>query len=50
MREKSAATICSVVERFVADMEVPRAFRTDNGTDYSNSMFVDFCNSLGILR
>ena len=40
----------SVVERFVADMGVPRAFRIDNGTEYSNSMFVDFCNGLGIRR
>ena len=50
VREKSAATILSVVKRFVADMGVPRAFRTDNGTEYSNSMFVDFCNGLGIRR
>ena len=49
-REKSAAAILSVVKRFVADMGVPRAFRTDNGTEYSNSMFVDFCNGLGIRR
>ena len=48
VREKSAAAILSVVKRFVADMGVPRAFRTDNGTQYSNSMFVDFCNGLGI--
>ena len=37
VREKSAAAI-------------PRAFRTDNGTEYSNSMFADFCNGLGICR
>ena len=48
--EKSAAAIPSVVKRFVADMGVPRAFRTDNGTEYSNSMFVDFCSGLGIRR
>ena len=42
VREKSAAAIISVVKRFVADMRVPRAFRNDNGTEYSNSMFVDF--------
>ena len=47
---KSAAPISSVVKHFVADMEVPRAFRTNNGTEYSNSMFVDFCNGLGIRR
>ena len=48
--EKSAAAILSVVKRFVADMEVPRAFRTDNGTEYSNNMFVDFCSGLRIRR
>ena len=31
-------------------MRVPRTFRTDNGTEYSNSMFVDFCNDLRIRR
>ena len=50
VREKSAAAILSVVKRFVADMGVPRAFRTENGTEYSNSMFMDFCNGLGIRR
>ena len=40
----------SVVERFVAVMGVPRAFRTDNGTEYSNSIIVDLCNGLGIRR
>ena len=50
VREKSAAAILSVVKRFVEDMGVPRAFRTDIGTEYSNSMFVDFCNGLGIRR
>ena len=29
-------------------MEVLRAFRNDNGTECSNSMFVDFCNDIGI--
>ena len=38
------------VKRFVADMGVPRAFRTDNGTQYSNTVFVDFRNGLGICR
>ena len=50
VREKSAAAILSVVKRFVADMGVPCAFRTDNGTEYSNSMFVDFCDGRGIRR
>ena len=47
---KSAAAIFSVVKRFVADMGVQRAFCTDNGTEHSNSMFVNFCNGLGIRR
>ena len=50
VREKSAAAILSLVKRFVADMGVPRAIRTDNGTEYSNSMFEDFFNGLGIRR
>ena len=47
-RVKSASAILGVVQRFVADMGVPREFRTDNGTEYTNSMFVDYCNSLRI--
>ena len=31
-------------------MGVPRAFRTDNGTEYTNSAFVEYCNSLQIHR
>ena len=46
VREKSAAANLSFVKRFVADMGVPRAFRTNNGTEYSNSMLVDFSNGL----
>ena len=38
------------MKRFVADIGVPHAFRTDNDTEYLNSMFVDFCNDLGICR
>ena len=45
-RRKSAATILSVVKRF--DMGVPSVLRTDRGTEYSNSMFEEFCNGLGI--
>ena len=47
-REKSADGFASVVKRFVADVGVPHAFRTENGSKNSNSMFVDFCNDLGI--
>ena len=49
-RDKSASTILGVVTRFVADIGLPRAFRTDNGAEYTNSTFVDYCNGLGIRR
>ena len=39
-----------MVQRFVADLGVPRAFRTDNGTEYTNSAFVEYCKSLQIRR
>ena len=47
-RDKSASAILGVVQRFVADMGLSRAFRTDNGTEYTNSDFVEDCNSLQI--
>ena len=49
-RDKSASAILGVVQRFVADIGVPRAFRTDNGTVYTNSAFVEYCNGLQIRR
>ena len=49
-RDKSASAVLGVVQRFVADMGVPRAFRTDNGTEYTNSAFVEYCKSLQIRR
>ena len=49
-RDKSASAILGVAKRFVADMGVPRAFTTDNGAEYINSTFVDYCNGLGIRR
>ena len=49
-RDKSASAILKVVQRFVADMGVPRAFRTDNGAEDTNSAFVEYCNSLQIRR
>ena len=36
-RDKRACAILGLVHRFVADMGVPRAFRTDNGAEYTNS-------------
>ena len=47
-REKNASVILGVVQIFVADKGVPRAFRTDNGTEYTNLTFVEYCNSLRI--
>ena len=32
-RDKRAAAILAVVKRFIADMGVPRAFRSDNGEE-----------------
>ena len=49
-RDKSASSILGVVQRFVADMGAPRAFRTDNGTEYTNFAFVEYCNNLQIRR
>ena len=49
-RDENASAILGVVQRFVADMGVPRAFRTDNGADYTSSTFVECCNSLRIHR
>ena len=41
-RDKSASAILGGVQWFVADMGVPRAFRTDNGNEYTNSAFVEY--------
>ena len=49
-RDMSASAILGVVQRFVADMGVPRAFRMGNGAEYTNSAFVEYCNSLQIRR
>lgn len=47
-REKRTHAILAVGKRFVAEMGVPRIFRTDNGAEYLNGMSVDYCKSLGI--
>ena len=49
-REKSTSAILAVVKPFVADMGVPGAFRTNNGTEYTNAMFGEYCNYIGIRR
>ena len=47
-RDKSVSAILGKMKRFVVDMEVPRASRTDNGAEYTNLTFVDYCNGLRI--
>ena len=49
-RDKSASAILGVVKHFVADMGVPQAFRIDNGVEYTNSTFVNYCDGLQICR
>ena len=49
-RDKSASAILGVVQRFVADTGVPRAFRTDDGAEYTNLAFVEYCNNFQIRR
>ena len=49
-RERSANDSFYVMKGFIADMGVPPAFRTGNGTEYSDSMFVNVCNSFEIRR
>ena len=49
-REKSASAILGVVKRFVTDIRVSRAFRTDYGAEYTNSTLVYYCNGLRTHR
>ena len=49
-RGKSPPAIPGVVKRFVVDMGVPRAFRTNNSAESTNTTFVGCCNSLIIRR
>ena len=49
-RDKSASDILVVVKRSIAYMGVPRAFRSDNGAEYTNHSFVEYSNNLGIRR
>ena len=37
--DKSTPAILAFVKNFVADMRVPSAFRTDNGSEYTNRTF-----------
>ena len=47
-RDNSAAAVLAVVKRFIVDMGFSRAFRSDNGTEYTNNSFAEYCNNLGI--
>ena len=47
-RDNSAAAILAVAKRFIADMGVPRAFRSDKGAQYMNFSLVEYCNNLGV--
>ena len=49
-RDNCASAVLGAMKRFVAHLGVPRAFRTDDGAEYTNSTFVDYCNGLGIRR
>ena len=49
-RNKNAEAILADVKRSVADIGIRRVFRSDNGTEYTNSLFADFCNNLVIRR
>ena len=49
-RDKSAAAILAVVKRFITDMGVLQASRSANGAEYTNHLFVERCNNLGIRR
>ena len=49
-RDRNAADMLAVVKRFIADIGVPRPFRSDNEAEYTNHSFVQYCNNLGIRR
>ena len=49
-RDESAWAILGAVKRVVADTGVKLAFRTDNGAEYTNLLFVDYCNGFEIRR
>ena len=49
-RDKSTTAILAVVKRFITDMGVTRPFQSDNGAEYTNHSFVEYCNNLGIRR
>ena len=49
-RDESAAAILAVVKRFIVDMGVLQAFRSDNGAEYTNHSLMEYCNNLWIRR
>lgn len=50
IHDRSAEAILAILKRFAMDMGVPRAFSSDNGIEYTNRAFVEFCNNLEIRR
>ena len=48
-RDKSASVIL-VVKRFVADTGISGALQTNNGLEYINRTFTEYCDGLGIRR
>ena len=49
-RDMSTPAILAVVKHFMAVMEVPGVLRTDNGSEYTNRTFTEYCDGLGIHR
>ena len=47
---KNSPAVLAVVKFFVADMGAPRAFRTDDGSDNTSPIFVEYCDGLRIYR
>ena len=47
---KNTPVIVAIVKRFVVDMEVHRAFRTENDSKYINRTFAEYYDGLGIRR
>ena len=49
-RDKSSPAILAVVKRFVGDMGVSRAFRANNGSQFTNRPYTEYCDGLEIRR
>ena len=49
-RDTNEPAILAIVKRFVVEMVVPGAFRMDNGPEYTNRTFTEYCDGLRIRR